>query len=342
MLAGRRVTSVRTLTSFASAKSNAGPETRSNADLCTDDILSEIKDWATSLGPNSIGVLHWIGHGVSFGSHGGPLHGLYLPDLAGQREQLLDWNNVERGLKNLKNAPTIWCFVDACRTEPETMKSCSNVTLFSMGRLNEGKSNVNAIYSTLFGGTSYCCTRVNPALDDLEEGPVFSNALLLALDRFAATLRNDWDGVAAHAADIGEATQQRMIQWLTNRNVFDWRETVRREMDPIIEMKPGKDHRVPIVSSPTPHSMLSIKMNRRISAKDTCTITDKRSRNGSSHGHSHTKAPNGWNADLPRLSPDSSAYGVHIQRDPTYFSKGKIENREVFLLYPAHSIVVDD
>lgn len=343
MLPGRHLASVKTLTSYAD--STRTDERLSEDDICalsTSEIETAIVDWASALEQDSVGVLHWIGHGESLGGHGGPLLGLYLPDLVDEKKQILDWENAKRGLRNLPNAPTIWCFIDACRVEPECQTARRQVLPFGSTRRDRGNSSINAFYSTMFRGTSHCSTRIEPSIDDLEEGPVFSNALLLALDRFAATLRNNIDGPAAHASDIEDATQQRMVEWLTNRNILSWQDYIFGEAEPIIERKPGKNHKMPIVASPDPHSMLNVKMLRKRSSNDSCKVF---SRNNGVDQESEVplrKAPNGWNADLSRAVPEHSIYGIQVEQQQRLFSRKGLREKEVFASYPVHSLVLDD
>lgn len=237
------------------AAHNAKRATRSN-------VFSAINDWYEIVGPDDLGILHWIGHGLVAGRDGAQLQALWCSDESDTGGILrgLNWSGFENKLRS-RDKGRFFCFIDACRSSKEmNVLEQDVITPPVSGKFDISASAPMVLQAAQLGRKSFEIEK-DDGIDDFPGGTVFSEAALLSFMHFGGIKRSTLPEYHVEPSSLEDPIERKMRQWLRRR--FGSK-NVRRtwgNYDSITEMTKSGNRYYPFLKVPQPKVACDIIWN---------------------------------------------------------------------------------
>ena len=189
-------------------------------------VHAALRRWTERARDGHGAVLHWIGHGEIQGqSTEGELSALYCRDVAERtgRQEAIAWERTLLGIRTAlfdhragERVPgtLLLCFMDSCRNPAPDWQHEEYPDVFRRHNWRLGEETTLVFHASGAGKEAYC---IRPGLEVCGDfdggGALFSEAVMLALDRLAARLHSQTVGTAAYADSIRSAANHRINRW---------------------------------------------------------------------------------------------------------------------------------
>jgi hypothetical protein len=160
-----------------------------------DNVKAALRRWAQTIAmtAGSVGILHWIGHGMEHVIAGGGIIGLSCdgPKVVGSNEQAaIGWTRAINAIDQLTVGHPIYCFIDACRTRDTTEREYLGLDIEPDWAFDH---NAHVFTSTSRLERAFWITAPKPATtrSGCDAGALATRAFLAGLSGFGARYSNE-------------------------------------------------------------------------------------------------------------------------------------------------------
>jgi len=185
---GKKLGSIRLFLSCSSDAESRYKESAEPADQ--KPIVEHLRALMERGDPEGLAIIHWIGHGATYGDDGGELRGVFYADQKvhnnGTDPRGLSMSHVLRAFSRQASMPLLMT-VDACATPPDV--KCDHFDAPLGSALRGTPTRVRGIYAAAYPEPAICTLNEIAIEGGKKGGSLFSEAVRISLEGFAAEKR---------------------------------------------------------------------------------------------------------------------------------------------------------